>query len=319
MPLDDEAVTATEDESPDTTDAAPPVQQLVVVPRTLLDLAALRHDALPVIDTKIKVLTTIRKAALLMTYPTDWTKYRADDGSVICYLEDAGADRVRDLFGISIFDVTRAEKIIGDEPGDFCCVVMGSGRCSLTGQSVEMMEGVRGSKEKACEGLSGAMLEARVRKLARANLDGGITRELAGLKSVPEEELQDAWRGTSRTTDRCHQGRGYGTKAERTAARSQAPAPQVAAPVCPHCQARGIYHAEKDGRSAFYGCPNYRDHPQKKFIINADAWIKQQQSKQPPQPAAPAQTQPPAGRVTRELDADDIWPPSGSREPGQEG
>jgi hypothetical protein len=42
---------------------------------------------------------------------------------------------------------------------------------------------------------------------------------------------------------------------------------------------QGVYRPGKDGRGAFYGCPNYEKHKDKKFIVNADAWVAEQQAK----------------------------------------
>jgi hypothetical protein len=274
------------------------------IPATLSELAALKGEAIEIIEARVQVLATLRKASIRATSPEDWLLFKAPDeqgGQVVGYLQDCGADRVRDLYGIEIFDISKPEKVNGTEAGQFHYLITGSGRCKLTRQIVEAMEGGRSSTDDFCRGKSGAELELLVRKAARANLDGNITRELSGMKSVPLADLTDAWTGTRKDVAQCRLGRGFGTRDERLGARTEK-APDVEPPVCPHCKTKGAYRPAKGNRGAFYGCPNYGKHPEQKWIVDAAEWVAKQQPK-PAQAAAPA----PAS------------PANGAREPGQEG
>lgn len=313
------------------------------VPTNLNDLAARKGEAVEIIEARVQVIETLRRASIRVTSPPDWLLYKSPEeqgGQTVGYLQDAGADRLRDLWGIEIFEVSTPEKIAGDAPGEFTYIQSGSGRCRITGQILENVEGGRSSKDDFCKGKTGADLELAVRKATRANLDGGITRELAGMKSVPISEIENAWIGTTKKIGDCRRGRGFGTHEERLGARSDK-APDVDPPICPHCGAAGVYRAAKGTRTAFYGCPKFSSHENKRWFQDAAEWqaAAAQRAAQATTaatgsagPATTAATsggpagaksgQAPAGRVTSDLKVDDVFgtghKPAG-REPGQEG
>jgi hypothetical protein len=305
---------------PDDTPSTAVALRSPTVPLTLSDLAALKGEALEVIEARVQVIATLRRSSIRATAPEDWVKYKPEDGRVTCYLQDCGADRVRDLWGIEIFNISKPEKVVGQDAGVFTYLITGSGQCKLTRQTVEAMEGGRSSTDDFCKGKTGVDLELTVRKAARANLDGNITRELAGMKSVPEDELKAAWVGTSKSTDHCREGRGYGTRAER---QGLSKAPDVAPPVCPHCNTKAAFRQGRDNKPDWYGCPNWEKHKDQRFWVNAAQWVAEQKAKaaQPePKPAPkpepkPAPPQPKPKEPLKELHADDIF----GREPGQEG
>jgi len=290
------------------------------IPVTLSELAALKGEAIEVIEARVLVLETLRKAAIRATSPEDWLLFKSPEeqgGQIVGYLQDCGADRVRDLYGIEVFGISKPEKIVGNDPAVFHYIVTGSGRCKLTRQVLEEVEGGRSSTDDFCKGKTGADLELAVRKAARANLDGGITRELAGMKSVPIADLEHAWVGTSKKIENCRRGRGFGTRDERLGGAS-AKAPDVEPPVCPHCGSKGVYRPAKDNRGAFFGCPQYGKHPQQKFIVDADKWVAQHQMKAAGT-APPANGQAPAGKTTPPT-ADEVFGGQRrDREPGEEG
>lgn len=295
------------------------------IPVTLSELAALKGEAVEVIEARVQVLETLRRAAIRATSPEDWLLFKSPDeqgGQITGYLQDCGADRVRDLYGIEIFGISKPEKIVGAEPGVFHYLITGSGRCKLTRQVVEEMEGGRSSTDDFCKDKKGAELELAVRKAARANLDGNITRELAGMKSVPIADLQAGWEGTKKNTDACRRGRGFGSRSERLGANSEK-APDVEPPICPHCGSKGVYRQGKGDRGAFYGCPNYTKHADKKFIVDAEKWVaeKRAAAAATPAPAASKSASAPqsarkSGPTQQPLTADDVF--GGGREPGEE-
>jgi hypothetical protein len=285
-------------------------------PTTISELAALAGGAIDVITARVQVISTLRKASSQATHPEDWILFKSPDeqgGQIVGYLQDAGCDRVRDLWGIEVYGITLPQKITGTQPGIFTYIVSGSGRCKLTQQVLESIEGGRSSADDFCKGKEGAELELLVRKAARANLDGNVTRELAGMKSVPLDELKAAWTGTTKRVEQCRRGRGFGSHDERVGGRS-AKAPDVEPPVCNVCGTKGVYRPGKDGRPAFYGCPNYTKHADRKWIQDAEKWIQQveqtaaaaEASKPAPQPKGPMPT------------AGEVFTGSG-RQPGEDG
>jgi hypothetical protein len=315
------------DEEPDA--ETPPLSALQLrrpdTPVTLSELAALKGEALEIIAARVQILETLRKASLRATQPEDWVLFKAPEeggGQIVGYLQDAGADRVRDLWGISVYGISKPEKVATNDPKVFHYVISGSGRCGITRQVLEEVEGGRSSTDDFCRGKDGAELELAVRKAARANLDGNITRELASLKSVPLDEIKQAWEGTGKTIDRCRRGRGFGTRDERVGGAS-AKAPDVEPPVCAVCGTKGVFRPGKDGRPSFYGCPQYKTHENRKWTVDADKWVAQQQMKAA---GAATATQPtaqpasvPAGKV-EPPSADEVFGnKSGGREPRQEG
>ena len=62
------------------------------IPVTLSELAALKGEALEVVNARVQVLETLRKAAIRMTSPEDWLLFKSPDdqgGQIVGYLQDA--------------------------------------------------------------------------------------------------------------------------------------------------------------------------------------------------------------------------------------
>lgn len=280
------------------------------VPISVTELAALKGEAVQIIEARVQVLETARLMAIRATHPEDWVLFKSKDDRITGYLEDSGCERVRPIFGISICDVEEPQKIVSSDGASFAVIVRGRGRCALTNDALEAVEGIRESTEDFCKDLTGIKQELRVRQAARANLDGRVVRELAGLGNVPIEELARAWKGTDKKTEYCRKGRGFGTQDERVGGRS-ASAPNVDPPVCPHCGTKGAYRPAKGDRGAFYGCPNYGKHADRKWIVDAAKWEAEQRSAAAKQPAAA-----PAGKASPP-NVNEVF--GGAREPGSEG
>lgn len=268
------------------------------VPTTIDQLAALRGEAIEIIEARILILETARLRAVRMTHPEDWVLFKGKDERIVGYLQDSGCERVRRITGISITDVEEPEKVVSSDGQSFAIVIRGRGECQLTGEVLERVEGIRESTEDFCKDLKGIKQELRVRQAARANLDGKIVRELAGLGSVPLAELERAWTGTEKKVEHCRKGRGFGSQDERHGATREGE-PDVVPPTCPHCKpvngapVKLKYRAGKGDRKAFYGCPNYDKHPNAKVIIDVDEWVAKQKAaaQQPQSTGAPAPTQ----------------------------
>lgn len=301
---------------------------------TVNELASMKGEALEILDARIQILETARKRAIRMTSPEDWLLFKSPDGRVTGYLQDCGCDRIRDITGIEIFGITEPQRIVADDAKSFMYIIRGSGRSKLTQQVVEDMEGGRQSTDDFCKGKQGSELELSVRKAARANLDGNITRELAGLKSVPLDEMIAAWEGTKKSADNCRKGRGFGSQDERHGA-SKEGVPDVQPPMCPVCKIPLVYRPGKGDRAPFYGCRQYESHKDQKVFVDAGKWIAEQKAKPSttvaaPEPAEPTQAAQPETSVSpspaatkqtrqqqprREVNAGDIF----GREPGAEG
>jgi len=234
-------------------------------PTTLDELAAV-GDAIKMIDRRVQIIRTLRLASLKETHPEDWITYKARDGGETAYLQDCGCERISPLWGIEIFHTSDPKKIESAD-GSFFWTISGSGRSSVTHLTVENVEGGRASTDDFVKGLSGAELDLKVKKAARANLDGNIARSLAGINSVPVEELRAAWAGTSKKVEQCRRGRGYGKDAAPRGA-----APTVDPPACKACGAEMKYKADgKDG--PVYFCPDWKKHKDEYTAIPADEWI----------------------------------------------
>jgi hypothetical protein len=249
------------------------------VPVTLDTLAAaLSGQAVEIIEARAAIIDTARRRAIRMTHPEDWVLHKSPDGRITGYLQDSGCDRVRDIWGIEVFNVSQPQKVALAAGAAFMYLLSADGRSRLTMATVEGVEGGRPSDDPICKGKSGAELELLVRKSARANLDGRITRALTGLENVPIAELEAAWEGTPKQTQFCRAGHGFGTQDQRFGGAREG-TPDIEPPQCTVCapvngqRVKLQYRPAKDGRQAFYGCPNYTQHPQQKVIENAADWI----------------------------------------------
>jgi hypothetical protein len=258
-------------------------------PVTVSELAEKLGVGLEIMKARITILQTARKAALRMTVPEDFLLFKDKEGRIVCYLQDCGCDRVRDIYGISIYGVSKPEKIIQTDQS-FTYILSGNGKCALTGQVVENIEGGRSSTDdyivKQKPPLTGAALELAVRKSARANLDGSITRELAGLQSVPLEEIMECYKGDAlKTRARFREGRGFGSQSERSQQGEKAP-DSIEAPVCPNCKVDMIFRSGegKSGPYAFWGCKNFKERGCKESIDHKE-WIAVLEKKKSGKPA----------------------------------
>lgn len=237
-----------------------------VVPVTLSDLAERKEDGVAIIEARNLILTTLRKASLALTMPQDWVLFRTRDGHVTGFLQDLGCDRIRALWGVEITPKGGYERTQAGD-GSFAYTIRGRGYCKVTGETVTDLEGTRYSTEEFVKNDKGIELEIKVKKSARANLDGSIVRKLTGMKSVPEEELAEAWAGSWKKTSHCARGKGFGTRAEREGAQTREERPNVPVPICDECQGPLSYVPAGIGRDnksydAYWRCPQYRWDPQ---------------------------------------------------------
>jgi len=259
------------------------------VPTTVDELASLQAEGHEIIQAREQILQTLRSASIRATHPSDWLLFRAiDDVSneerITGFLQDSGCERVRALWGISIIPTDAFERIEAPD-GQFAYRTCGRGTCAITGEEVLEVEGIRYSTEDFVKYVDNPIQkEMRVRQAATANRNGNIVRSLAGLKQVPIQELESAWKGTSKKIGQCSHGRGYGSQAERRGAQVQEAShvPVGQEPICEICQSKARFvkaGVTRQGKSysAFWSCPN-KDH---KWTIRDDEWKKLNQSQAP--------------------------------------
>lgn len=253
---------------------------------TVTELAALEGKVgIARIEQLGDIINSLRVISLKLTMPTDWVLFKSPEGSVTGFLGDSGCDRIKKLWGVQVDNLGLMERIeVDSNPGEFAFRITGDGSSRVTGESVYSMEGIRYSTEPyAQQKPEGIQRIVAVQKAARANLDGGITRELAGLKSIPVEELTAAWAGSWKKWEMCSKGRGFGSGAERQGAQvQQSEIPVEFQPKCDTCH--GAMKFVKAGTStqgkpydAFWACTN-REHKGTVKHVQALAEAKRMQA-----------------------------------------
>jgi hypothetical protein len=200
----------------------PPDTQLARTQGSTIEDLAQTEEGVDIIERGILIIKTLRAASIALTHPQDWVLFKAED-RITGYCQDAGCQRFSDLWGIEIVNLGTWERAEDPDTKDFSYSITADGISKRTGQTVTGITGVRYSTEDFItrRKLGRLQIDAEVRKAARANLHGSIVRELAGMKQVPEEELNSVWaqaQMTGKTSAKCNRGRGFGTQAQRLGA-----------------------------------------------------------------------------------------------------
>lgn len=243
----------------------PPETHLVrspAVPTTVDELAA-SEEGQAIIEARVQILETLRKASIRATSPQDWLLFKAidlggnDPDRITGFLQDQGCQRVRPLWGIDITPTSDFEKTTDTETGDFAYKIKGDGFCALTKSVIKDITGLRYSTDHFLKDTTGIVKEMRVQQAARANLDGNITRKLTGLGGVAIEEIQEVWKGTWKTLDLCPKGKGYGSGKDRAGASANG-APTGKAPLCEMCGKPMKFWAAKGDMVAAYRCSEFK-------------------------------------------------------------
>jgi hypothetical protein len=242
-----------------------------VLPVTIDELAA-AEDGVAIIERGIQVLRTLRRASIALTFPHDFVLFKAED-RITAYLQDVGAQRVWGLWGIDPVDWTDFQRTDDKDTGDFAISISGGGLCKRTGHLVENLTGTRYSYEEFIvkRKLNRLQIEPEVRKAARANLEGNILRTLAGLKSIPVEELDEVWATagmTWKSSKFCAKGRGFGSADMRAGGADERHGIDPAdIPLCDVCQIPLVFRPGKDGKPGFFGCAKWQSHKETKVIV----------------------------------------------------
>jgi hypothetical protein len=251
------------------------------VPVTINELSALdKKRGMVIVEARTAILEKLREASIQLTMPNDWTLFRTTDDrgtTDTAFLADQGCDRIKKLWQIQIDNIRTYDRIDDNETGTYAYRLLGDGFCGATGERVYDVEGIRYSDERyAQEKPEGIQRQVAVRKAARANLDGGITRELTGLKSVPREELDRVWKkdDLGRRSSQCAKGRGFGSKDQRLGRGDEKTAEVDPAdvPECGICGVKLVFRPK--GNPPFWGCPSYTKHPKDKVIVNHEDLLR---------------------------------------------
>ena len=268
------------------------------VPVTVEEIAALgRDEAESVIAARVQIIKTLRAASIRQCHPSDWVLNKDRDGRVRAYLEDGGCQRLMDLWGISVKNPTTPQRENSEDGQSYAYTVIADGYCNITRRTVERVEGTRYSTEKyAQEKPAGIQRETAVKKAARANLEGRIVRNLAGLNNVPLEELIQVT-GDKDFEKKATHGFGYGSSSERRGA--EADDHGIAAadiPICDACVAlkpskvtKMVFKKEmgKAKKPGWY-CPNWKAHEDVKSLVDHEVLLEQLAAKQPREPGEEA-------------------------------
>lgn len=270
---------------------AKPVEAEVVPPDTTIirTQAATIEELSQTDEGKIKlargieIMKVLRSASIAFTYPHDWVLFKAEE-RITGFCQDAGCQRFADFWGIEIYNLGEWIRTEDPDTKDFSWTITGDGLSKRTGLVVTGISGTRYSYEEFItrRRLPRLQIETEVKKAARANLHGSIVRELAGLKSVPIEELDQVWStagmGAYKTSKLCPRGRGFGTGNERAggaSAEKNGGIDQADIPVCEYCDPPVKLVYREKGDPPFWGCPNYNKHSAKRMIISHSDLLKQ--------------------------------------------
>ncbi len=268
----------------------PPDTSIAKAQSSTIEELSQNEEGLAVLERGIEIMKVLRAASIAMTFPHDWVLFKAED-RVTGYCQDAGCQRFSDIWGIEIYNLSEWIRTKDEESGDFSWTITGDGLSKRTGQIVTGISGTRYSYEDFItrRKLPRLQIETEVKKAARANLHGSIVRELAGMKSVPEEELNGVWSvagmGAYKTTKLSPKGRGFGTGNERAggiSADKNGGISPTDIPFCSFCEPPSRLVFREKGDPPFFGCKDYAKHPNDKMIISlADLQKKIAAQKEP--------------------------------------
>lgn len=254
------------------------------VPITVEELSALGLEASKkIIAAREQIIETLRAASIRQTHPSDWVLNKDRDGRVVAYLEDKGCQRLMDLWGIEVQRVTEPQKTNAEDGKSFAYTVVGDGYCKVTRRTVDNVEGTRYSTEMyAQEKPEGIQRDVAVRKAARANLEGRIVRNLAGLNGVPLEELVQV-SGDKDFERKATRGHGYGTAGERRGVESDHGLAPADFPKCDACldlkppKTTTMVYKKEMGPKKEPGwfCPNWKAHESMKSYVNHAQYVEQ--------------------------------------------
>ena len=152
------------------------------------------------VQKAVAALAELQAGSIKLTIVEDWVIFTAKDGAQLGYLQDAGCQRVRSLWGINFSDLDPRRDLLEETLPDGHLVVDAyvTATCNVTGERIQEI-GHRSSIglfesawKKAVENddhAGRARLRADIRKSAIANAQGRIVRRATGLSQVPVHRL----------------------------------------------------------------------------------------------------------------------------------
>lgn len=208
-----------------------PLDSRSMVPAEAPPVAALAmlENAVQIVERMANVVTSLRTAAIRMTDPADWVLSKDRQGVELGMLTASGGQKVNSLYGVQLDPLEGATmepqpiQVNGKKGFSLKCI----GFSRLLGRSINI-EATRSEAEE----FTGRTVDTKgdlvfkgqisyepdLKKSVRTLAETTAARELIGLKNVSRQELDAAWTGSQKTTDRCRFGHGYGTSQDRSAA-----------------------------------------------------------------------------------------------------
>lgn len=150
-------------------------------------------------NTMVRMLEELRKAAIRSTYASDWIVHTTTDrdGNVVKqvgYLQDIGAERAAKCWGIEIGQPAIEREDFPD--GTYSYHMIADAWSKVTGERLDYAEGSRWSGDdffaRQVKKEGDKIDPTDVRKAAYANLHGRAVRSLSGLNGVPLDMLKAA-------------------------------------------------------------------------------------------------------------------------------
>lgn len=198
--------------------------------RDLVSQLQLMDDAEVIFKRRCALLEACQTMAIRATRPEDWVLSKSKSGETTAMLCAPGAQVVAQHYGIEVVNIRprgprgefRPEERRG-ENGELSLTAWCDAISHITGKSIEGIEASRSSKEDFTgrSDATGASKLVQLNDLRSSLYTLLLTKScriLAGLSRVPVETLDAAWEGTTKSSDRCRKGSGFGSGSARAAA-----------------------------------------------------------------------------------------------------
>jgi len=210
----------------------------------LLEQLVKLENAAAVFERRASLMESFYITALKRTRPQDWILFKDKAGNVNAMLAASGAELVAEVYGVRVFNIRPM-----DDRGMFAPerVEISGGAYELRG-ACDAYSRVNGREtmgleisRRSDEQFTGRAVNADghfdfegksanpsdLRSAVLTGLRTKTVRVLCGMTRVPPSDLERAWAGTSKKTDDCRKGSGYGTGKDR---RSEAVSDEGLAP-----------------------------------------------------------------------------------------
>jgi len=190
---------------------------------------AMLENALQITERMAQVVSSLRVAAIKMTDPVDWVLSMDKQKNEAAMLTASGAQKIASLYGIQLSPLEGAtlEPQRAQINGKLAFVLQCTASSRLLGRSIEIEATRREDEEFTGRATdekgdfkfnADHAFEPDLKKAVRTLAITTAVRELVGLKNVSRQELDSCWLGTTKSTERCRFGHGYGTSQDRSAA-----------------------------------------------------------------------------------------------------